>query len=98
MAFGTKQTFIKEGIYRPEMSGERIIRNEWLSTPWNEVEVGMAAMIGIPILLVKDDSIEDGIFDRIISESYIYTLSSHTDIKALEQNQIFTEWLSRFME
>ena len=80
------------------MSGERIIRNEWLSTPWNEVEVGMAAMIGIPILLVKDNSIEDGIFDRIISESYIYTLSSDTDIKELEQNQIFTEWLSRFME
>lgn len=98
VAFGTKQTFIKDGIYRPGMSGERVIRNEWLSTPWNEVEVGMAAMIGIPILLVKDNSIEDGIFDRIISESYIYTLPTDTDIKELEQNQIFTEWLSRFME
>jgi hypothetical protein len=67
IAFGTKQTFIKEGTYRPGMIGERQINQGWLSTPWNEVEVGMAAMAGIPILLIKDDDIEDGIFDNIIS-------------------------------
>lgn len=75
-AFGTKQTFIKEGVYRPGMNGERTINGGWLSTPWNEVEVGMATMAGIPILLVKDDDIEDGIFDDAISESFISTIAS----------------------
>ncbi len=95
VAFGTKQTFIKDGVYRPGMSGERSINNSWISTPWNEVEVGMATMIGIPILLVKDDDIEDGIFDNIISESFISTLTIKTDIKELDRNQVFTAWLSK---
>lgn len=96
IAFGTKQTFIKEGIYRPGMNGERIINDSWLSTPWNEVEVGMATMIGIPILLIKDDDIEDGIFDEVISESFITTLKSKTDVKELDHNQEFASWLSKF--
>ncbi len=95
IAFGTKQTYIKEGIYRPGMSGERLIKESWLSTPWNEVEVGMATMIGIPILLVKDELIEDGIFDTVISESFISTISSKADVKELDRNQVLTAWLSK---
>lgn len=95
IAFGTKQTFIKEGVYRPGMIGERFLNDAWLSTPWNEVEVGMAVMKGIPILLVKDDNIEDGIFDNVISESFISTLTSKTDIKELDRNQAFTAWLAK---
>lgn len=92
IAFGTKQTFIKEGIYRPGMNGERQINHGWLSTPWNEVEVGMAAMAGLPILLIKDEDIDDGIFDNVISETFIYTLASKTDIKELNKNQTFSDW------
>lgn len=95
IAFGTKQTFIKEGVFRSGMSGERSINDSWLSTPWNEIEVGMATMIGLPILLVKDDDIEDGIFDDVISESFIFTLTSKTDVKELDRNQTFTAWLSK---
>lgn len=95
VAFGSKQTFIKEGVYRPGMCGERSINDSWLSTPWNEVEVGMATMIGIPILLVKDEDIVDGIFDDVISESFIFTITSKTDIKELDRNQVFTSWISK---
>lgn len=92
IAFGTKQTFIKEGVYRPGMNGERQINHGWLSTPWNEVEVGMAAMVGLPILLIKDEDIDDGIFDNVISETFIYTIAAKTDIKELDKNQIFSDW------
>lgn len=95
IAFGTKQTYIKEGVYRPNMSGERAISNGWLSTPWIEVEVGMATMAGIPILLVKDENIGNGIFDDIISESFISTMPSKTDIKDLDRNQTLCVWLSK---
>lgn len=95
IAFGTKQIFIKEGVSRPGMNDERAILNGWLSTPWNEIEVGMATMIGIPVLLVKDEDIYDGIFDDVLSESFIFTLPSTTDIKELDRNQVFTEWLSK---
>lgn len=95
IAFGTRQTFIKEGTYRPGMNGEKQISESWLSTPWNEVEVGMATMIGIPTMLIKDDSICDGIFDDVISESFIFTLPAKTDIKELDRNQTFTSWIAK---
>lgn len=94
IAFGTCQTYIKEGIYRPGMAGEKSISDTWLSTPWNEVEVGMATMTGMPILLVKDENITDGIFDDIISEVFISTLSSRTDIKELDRHAGFRAWRS----
>lgn len=56
----------------------------------------MATMLGIPILLVKDDCIDDGIFDDIISEAFISTIPAKTDIKELGRNPAFTAWLSRF--
>lgn len=95
VAFGTHQTLIKDGIYRPGMNGEHKIIDSWLSTPWNEVEVGMATMAGIPILLIKDNDIADGIFDDIISESFITTLSAKTDVRTLNSNQTFSSWLSQ---
>lgn len=95
IAFGVKQTLIRDGVYRPGMNDQRNLNECWISTPWNEVEVGMATMIGIPVLLVKDDDIGNGIFDNILSETFISTISSKTDISELEKNQIFTTWLSQ---
>lgn len=94
IAFGTKQTFIKEGTYRPDMVGEKMIKSHWLSTPWNDIEVGMATMVGIPILLVKDSEVYDGIFDEIISESFLTSLSSASDLRALEQDNQLELWIS----
>lgn len=95
IVFGAKQTLIRDGIYRPGMIGEKKLSEQWISTPWNEVEVGMAVMSGLSILLVKDDDIDNGIFDEIISESYLYTISSGIDVKELEKNAVFSEWLSK---
>lgn len=97
IAFGTKQTLIRDGVYRPGMKGEKALKEQWLSTPWNEVEVGMATMIGIPILLVKDIDIEDGVFDNVISESFLSTIPSDIDIKELDRNQVFSAWLAKIV-
>lgn len=97
IAFGTKQTLIKEGTYRPGMDGERHIEGEWISTPWNEMEVGMATMIGLPILLVKDSEIEEGIFDDVISEAFIFKIPAIVDMKELNRNQTFSAWLSKII-
>jgi hypothetical protein len=54
-------------------------------------------MVGLPILLIKDDDIEDGIFDDIISETFIYTLSSKTKITELDRTSTFTAWLNKIV-
>ena len=74
VVFGYKQTYIKEGCYRPNSPEMQPWKDKWLPSPWNEIEVGMAAMKDIPILIIKDDCIDTGIFDNVLSEVSINTL------------------------
>lgn len=101
IVFGSKQIFIKNGIFRPNLSEETIWENEWLSTSWNEIEVGMGVMLGIPILLVKTDELKTGIFDSCISEIMLDKISSKTDFSDLRKFEIdenFISWLSKLPE
>lgn len=95
IAFGFKQTHIQKGIYRPNMKDEEIWENKWLSTPWNEIEIGMGMMKGMPILLVKNPAIEEGIFDEKLSECFVATISTTEDSRELDSNQEMQKWLAK---
>lgn len=73
VVFGFKQTQVVEGFYRPHTSETQHWTNKWLPSPWNEIEVGMASMKNIPVLIVKEDGINTGIFDIALSETDIIT-------------------------
>ncbi len=98
IAFGVKQIEIKSAKYHPAMENEEHWEDKWLSTPWNELEVGMGIYKGIPILLVKDPSISDGIFDSHLSECFIRTVSTKEDVRTIEQNPQYNEWFGRIQE
>lgn len=94
IAFGLKQIEIKSGRLNPDKKDYQ--ENLWLPTPWNEIEVGMGVMANLPILLVRDDKIEIGVFDKVISEYKIKTLSSATPLSNIETNEEFNKWLDLF--
>lgn len=96
IVFGFKQLKIEKALYREGTKDEAIWNDKWHSTLWNEIEAGMGLMHGIPILLVCDDEIKDGVFDQDLSECYVLRISTETDVRTLEQNPIYREWLSRF--
>ena len=54
VVFGFKQTHIIEGYYRPGTEETKHWTDKWLPSPWNEIEVGMAAMKDIPVLILKE--------------------------------------------
>lgn len=98
VVFGSKQILIKEGVFRPNLSEETIWQNEWLSTSWNEIEVGMGVMLGIPILLVSNDELKTGIFDNCISEILLDKTSlkpDYKDLRNFEIDESFISWLSK---
>lgn len=95
IAFGLKQIYLKYAIYRPETIDAKEWRDKWLSTPWSEIEVGMALMRGLPILLVCDPDINYGVFDIGLSECFISHISTKIDSKTIEQNKDFDNWLSK---
>ena len=96
MVFGFKQIHIDKATFRPNTKEEEIWEKKWLPTPWNEIEVGLGAMLGIPILLIKDNDIQSGIFDCHLSESFIANVSANDKIDDVIKGQQFNLWLSKF--
>ncbi len=95
IAFGFRQTKIEEGIALPGTSKETRITGKWLNTPWNEVEVGMALMRGLPILLVKDEGIDSGIFDEKLSECFVASIPADYDCRKIASNKDFISWCNQ---
>lgn len=95
IAFGLKQINVQNATYRPGTSIEEEWKDKWLSTPWSEIEVGMGIMKGMPILLVKDPSIDVGIFDKHLSECFVATISTQEDSRKLQLNKSFVNWMSK---
>lgn len=97
IAFGFKQIEIKKGCTYPNSDQEENFDNKWLPTPWNEIEVGMGAMANIPILLVRDDKVEIGVFDKIINEFKMKTMSTAIPLAQINNNEEFMKWLDLFV-
>ena len=95
IAFGLKQINIHKASYRPGTQEEEEWEEKWISTPWNEIEVGMGLMKGMPILLVTDPEIKDGVFDQGLSECFVGHISTKEDSRDLKRNKGFKEWISK---
>ncbi len=90
--FGFKQLRILKGELLPDTDYAKSLNDLWLSTPWSEIELGMAVMSGLPILLVHDDEISTGAFDENLSECYKQMVRSEYDIKQIESSEAFRLW------
>lgn len=95
VAFGFKQIHIKEALFRPSTKDEQVWSNKWLSTPWNDVEVGMALMKGIPVLIIKNPAVGSGVFDNKLSECFVASISTTDDNRKLPLNKEVVGWLSK---
>lgn len=95
VAFGFKQINIEKGIYRPDTPEEESLNNKWMPTPWNELEIGMGLMKGLPILLVKDAGIDSGAFNNRLRECFTASISADYDLRQLDSNETFTKWCAK---
>lgn len=55
---------IERGVERRGGTGETIISNSALPTPWNQIEAAFAYAKGIPLLVIKENSVRaDGLLE-----------------------------------
>ena len=95
IAFGFKQIEITNGKYRPGTEEAKPWDGKWLSTPWNEIEVGIGLAVGMPILLVHDSDINEGVFENGLSECFVSKILSTEDSRRLAYNKEFQRWYSK---
>lgn len=96
ITFGFKQVELKQAFFRPNTSEQQSWDGKWLSTPWSDIETGMAMMKNIPILLVCDAKVDTGIFDSKLSECFLFKMVTDYHVDKIERSHIFIEWLKKF--
>lgn len=69
---------VQRGVSKPNTHQEKNIKNKLLPTPWNHIESSMAFMLELPMLVIRDQGVEGGIFDVGTTGHFIHTFDLNT--------------------
>lgn len=72
---GFPQTLIQKGVSKPRTESEKNIEDVLLPTPWNHIEASMAFMLNLPLLVIRNQGVEGGIFDIGTTGHFIHTFN-----------------------
>ncbi|WP_282025949.1 pentapeptide repeat-containing protein [Limimaricola cinnabarinus] len=91
IAFGFGDYTIHHGAYRQFDLDGREIRDENLASPWCQIEAGMALQKGIPLLVVADPGVHEGIFEPHIADRLV----QHVELRGQESSLLkgLNEWV-----
>lgn len=71
IVFGFKSIHAHNAIFRVNTDEQHSKEEVFMSTPWNQIEAGMAVISRIPTLLLSDSEVNDGIFDETVMDNLI---------------------------
>jgi hypothetical protein len=90
--FGFKQLEVREGLWRSSTPEEKQVKDQYLPTPWNQFEAGMAAMRTLPMFVICERGVDGGIFDIASGEHQIYRVFTDEDWNATTYLNSFRDW------
>jgi hypothetical protein len=76
VVFGFGELRISDGLWRSGTADEAKISGQAFSTPWCQIEAGMAVMFNLPLLLVVDSDLTKGVFDPSLDEHNVFRLTA----------------------
>ena len=86
--------------YEKEFSkNSKELIHKYSSSPWIQIEAGMAYQAGLPILILKEDKVYgEGILDPQISESFVFEFELKKLQKKIspELEEIIRSWVNHF--
>ncbi|MFV5692910.1 hypothetical protein ACM55K_12860 [Flavobacterium sp. LT1R49] len=86
--------------YEKEFSkGSKELIHKYSSSPWIQIESGMAYQAGLPILILKEDKVYgEGILDPQISDSFVFEFELKKLQKKIspELEEIIRSWVKHF--
>lgn len=90
--FGFSELRVLNGTWRANTPEEKSINDLNLPTPWTQIEAGIAIMAGIPLLVVYQKGINDGIFGLGANENGIYQICMDEDWDSMKSANAFSNW------
>ena len=100
IAIAFRRNHIAEGSGKPDSDmGESAysLNNQWLTTPWCQIEPAMAFQIGLPVLIFREKGvIPEGILEKGVFGTYMpeFDLESGVDsyFESQEYRQVIQTW------
>lgn len=68
---GFRQLHVHDGTWRPDTTDVAAIKDACYATPWNQIEAGMAAAAGLPLLVVHERGVGEGVFALDAGEPHL---------------------------
>jgi hypothetical protein len=95
LVLGLVQTTVEVGVGKPETPSEHRIDGMRFATPWNQIEAGMAFALGLPMLLVREEGVEGGIFDVGSSDRFLHQADLTREwLESPAFQQPFRQWVT----
>lgn len=86
--------------YEKEFSkSSKELIHKYSTSPWIQIEAGMAYQAGLPILILKEDKVYgEGILDPQISDSFVFEFNLKKSQKKIlpELEEIILSWVNHF--
>ena len=80
IVFGFAELRISDGLWRSGTAEEAKVSGQASSTPWCQIEAGMAAMINLPLLVVAEADVSKGVFDPSLIEHNVFRVTTPPDL------------------
>lgn len=91
VVLGFSSMHIKDGQFRPSTEQSHAVQDLRLATAWNHVEAGMALMKQIPVLVLSEVGVCDGVFDPTVNDPLIFR--SSFDEYLVAGSRVMESWL-----
>jgi hypothetical protein len=97
---GFKQLHVASGTRRPGTTREQPFENAGLPTAWNQIEAGILAAFGVPLLVFSESGVSDGIFDLGSSDLYVHRMPIAPVADETDEglNEVFLRWQAKVRE
>ena len=83
---------VRDGAWRPATPQARQMSGEGLTTPWTNLELGIATGLGLPVLLAIADGVNPEAFDYSVDEPHIHPVALAADHLSRAFRQPFDDW------
>ena len=95
LILGFEQVYVEHGMRKRGLKNDAV-SGLCIPTPWNHLEAGILYSLGLPLLIIKEDGITGGVFDKGSSGFFVHSFEL-LDAEA-NTRQVFTKWVSKVNE
>ncbi len=98
---GMEQVRCTEVVMKPGTKYQRAVTDVAFATPWNQLEAGMALILGLPLFVICEEGITEGIFDDGVGDVFCHRLPTKGREKWLTSPsfvQPLAKWIRRMDE